>query len=110
MTTATVVKLRYEVLKLTSFCLPADCLWWDAQDRSVVIARFCSGDMDGEQDGQKRSLAAVFDGHKRAEAAEIASEMLPPLLAKCAHDQVRVEVELLFTAPSLLRRWRSPVR
>ena len=50
----------------------------------MVIARFRSGDMDSEQDGQKRSLAAVFDGHKRAEAAEIASEMLPPLLAKCA--------------------------
>ena len=54
------------------------------QDRSVVIARFRSGDLDSEQDRQKRSLAAVFDGHKRAEAAEIASEMLPPLLAKCA--------------------------
>ena len=65
-------------------CLAVDHPCVGVQDRSVVIARFRSGDMYAAQDDQKRSLAAVFDGHKRAEAAEIASEMLPPLLAKCA--------------------------
>jgi serine/threonine protein phosphatase PrpC len=53
-----------------------------AQDRSVVIAKFRSE--SGVSDDQPRSLAAVFDGHKRAEAAVIASELLPKLLAECA--------------------------
>lgn len=65
-------------------CLAANHLCVGVQDRSVVIARFRGGNMDAVQDDQKHSLAAVFDGHKRAEAAQIASEMLPPLLAKCA--------------------------
>ena len=37
-----------------------------------------------EANDQGLSLAAVFDGHKRAEAAVIASDMLPSLLAECA--------------------------
>ncbi|KAK9839238.1 hypothetical protein WJX81_003454 [Elliptochloris bilobata] len=53
----------------------------DQQDRSVVIARFRSGDLGRQLDTQRHSLAAVFDGHKRAEAAEIARDMLPSLLA-----------------------------
>ncbi len=47
----------------------------------MVIAQFCSE--SGVSDDQPRSLAAVFDGHKRAEAAVIASELLPKLLAEC---------------------------
>ena len=48
----------------------------------MVIAKFRSE--SGVSDDQPRSLAAVFDGHKRAEAAVIASELLPKLLAECA--------------------------
>ena len=53
-----------------------------AQDRSVVISEF-RGKLK-EANDQGLSLAAVFDGHKRAEAAVIASDMLPTLLAECA--------------------------
>lgn len=37
--------------------------------------------MDGSKD-VRRSLAAIFDGHKTEQAAEIAADQLPKILAQ----------------------------
>ena len=57
------------------------------QDRHVVIKELMPDPNEpwaADASGIERGYAAVFDGHKRSECAEMAAARMHPYLAKCA--------------------------